>query len=294
MYYEEEQVGLFDQDGWCGRMSPEHSRQTEEKISQRSSKKSSKSASLMPVCKCVSRINDGLNPGVTILRMDDGPLLGEYTMPSFGECPKEENASRLSQILEDSPRPRYSLSAKACRGILNRAERRGKERPAELLSALTEQARSQEHLMPTTETVPESGGAGANLPNAISFQERAGKPGGGKGILIQPERTGALSTLNNQRGLRCTGFDAYNQASTGDVSMSLTAIRADPHHVPCVEVEQTNAFNIGGYYSKAWPGHNPHAGIYATDVSRTLDSANCGSPAANQGGTAIVEIVNER
>lgn len=34
---------------------------------------------------------------------------------------------------------------------------------------------------------------------AISFQERAGKPGGGKGILIQNERTGALSTLNNQR-----------------------------------------------------------------------------------------------
>jgi hypothetical protein len=34
--------------------------------------------------------------------------------------------------------------------------------------------------------------------SAISFQERAGKPGGGKGILIQPERTGALSTVNNQ------------------------------------------------------------------------------------------------
>ena len=33
---------------------------------------------------------------------------------------------------------------------------------------------------------------------ALSFQERAGKPGGGKGILIQNERTGALSTLNNQ------------------------------------------------------------------------------------------------
>lgn len=33
---------------------------------------------------------------------------------------------------------------------------------------------------------------------AISFQERAGCPGGGKGILIQDERVGALSTLNNQ------------------------------------------------------------------------------------------------
>lgn len=89
------------------------------------------------------------------------------------------------------------------------------------------------------------------------------------------------------------GFDAYNQASTGDVSMSLTAIQSDPHHVPCVEVEQAKAYNIGGYYSKAWQGDNPHAGVYETEVTRTLDSANCGSPAANQGGTAIVEIVNE-
>lgn len=33
---------------------------------------------------------------------------------------------------------------------------------------------------------------------AISFQERAGCAGGGKGILIQRERTGSLSTLTNQ------------------------------------------------------------------------------------------------
>lgn len=36
---------------------------------------------------------------------------------------------------------------------------------------------------------------------AISFQERAGCDGGGKGILIQHDRTGALSTLDNQRVL---------------------------------------------------------------------------------------------
>lgn len=38
----------------------------------------------------------------------------------------------------------------------------------------------------------------------ISFQERSGKPGGGKGILIQTEHTGALSTLNNQSVLTHT------------------------------------------------------------------------------------------
>ena len=68
-----------------------------------------------------------------------GQLLGEYTMLSFGESPREENASRLSQILEDSAQPKYYLSAKACLGILNRAEKRGKELPEILKQALENQ-----------------------------------------------------------------------------------------------------------------------------------------------------------
>lgn len=56
----------------------------------------------------------------------------------------------------------------------------------------------------------------------ISFQERGGKPGGGKGILIQHEHIGAPSTLNNQSVLQ-VGCDVYNQEITGDVAASLTA-----------------------------------------------------------------------
>jgi len=136
MFYEEEQVSLFDQDTWCGKMSPEHSPAQKEKTSRRSSKNLSKSRNRMPLCVCCSRITDGQNPGVTMIEMADGALLGAYTMHSFGECPKEENVSRLSQILEESPHPKYSLSAKACRGILNRAERRGKKLPEMLETAL--------------------------------------------------------------------------------------------------------------------------------------------------------------
>lgn len=97
---------------------------------------------------CVYRTEDGQNPGATTLKMVHGALLGEYTMHSFGESPKEENVSLLSQILEDSAHPKYSLSARACQGILNRAERRGKELPAELKEALIEQ--SLAHSIPTT------------------------------------------------------------------------------------------------------------------------------------------------
>ena len=62
---------------------------------------------------------------------------------SFGESPREENASRLSQILEDTLHQKYCLSAKACSGILRRAERRGKELPPMLREALEAQSRSK-------------------------------------------------------------------------------------------------------------------------------------------------------
>ena len=142
----EGQVGLFGQDTWSGKTSPELSAAGTPKAptSPPSSKKSSKSQSREPVCLCVYQTEDGQNPGAITLRMVLGQLLGEYTTPSFGECPREENASRLSQILEDCPLPKYSLSARACQGILNRAERRGKELPPELKAALIAQANLSE------------------------------------------------------------------------------------------------------------------------------------------------------
>lgn len=69
-------------------------------------------------------------------RGGDGLWRGAYSMLSFGECPSVDVESHLSQILEDYPHPKYSLSAKACQGILNRASRRGKQLPENLRRAL--------------------------------------------------------------------------------------------------------------------------------------------------------------
>jgi hypothetical protein len=69
-----------------------------------------------------------------------GALLGEYSTHSFGESPSVAVESRLSQILEDNPHPKYYLSAKSCLGILRRAERRGKELPEMLKQALLMQS----------------------------------------------------------------------------------------------------------------------------------------------------------
>ena len=84
----------------------------------------------------------------------DGPLRGLYTTPSSTEflregkellwCPTTGGylpiKSCLSAILQPDADPKYNLSAKACQGILNRAEKRGKELPEILKKALEKQA----------------------------------------------------------------------------------------------------------------------------------------------------------
>lgn len=47
------------------------------------------------------------------------------------------------------------------------------------------------------------------------------------------------------------------------------------------------AFGISSYASNSMLSSNPHSGIYEADTSRTLD-LNCGNPACNQGGIAVV------
>ncbi len=142
MFSEENQMSMFDQDIWSGKMSPELSVPTKDKTSQRSLKKPSVSQSRkLPMFLYLRK--DGQQQDASW--EDAGALLGEYSMHSFGEHPislyhNGVGESHLSQILEDSPHQKYSLSAKACQGILNRASRRGKKLPEMLEKALVEQS----------------------------------------------------------------------------------------------------------------------------------------------------------
>lgn len=69
-------------------------------------------------------------------------LPGECLTLNTGESPREENASSLSQILIANAPEKYCLSPRACRGILQRASKRGKELPPLLKAALELQAQS--------------------------------------------------------------------------------------------------------------------------------------------------------
>ena len=71
---------------------------------------------------------------------DFGGVRQERYSLNCSEKPLTEVPTRLSEILEENPNPKYNLSAKACQGILNRASRRGKKLPEQLEKALTYQA----------------------------------------------------------------------------------------------------------------------------------------------------------
>ena len=162
------QVSLFDQDTWYGKTSLVPRAANKAVTSQQSSKKQSASQSRKPpIFKCLKM--DGLHGGGTETWTDDGAWLGASSTVNGGECPNAVVESRLSQILEERPHTKYSLTPKACMGILRRAEKRGKDLPEALKKALLAQS---------------APGGGCD--------------GGGKGALVQTEKSGTLGTGNDQ------------------------------------------------------------------------------------------------
>ena len=134
----QQQISFLD--SLCGKTSQEPSAATEAKTSSQSSKRSAPSAR-----KTLMFLD--LRPGM------GGNLLGAYwetatVLPggcsthNTSESLRDADVSSLSEVLEMNAPEKYSLSVKACRGILRRAEKRGKELPSMLKEALMEIVRS--------------------------------------------------------------------------------------------------------------------------------------------------------
>ena len=122
-----------------GKMYPVHSAATGEETSKPCWRKLSTSQSL-PFLYLDLRGNGQRQEPLTVM---GGLSLGELMMLNTGESPNAAVESRLSQILEYNPQEKYYLSAKACRGILRRAERRGKDLPETLKAVLLMQSESE-------------------------------------------------------------------------------------------------------------------------------------------------------
>ena len=122
------QLSLF------GRMFPEHSAQTAEKISGQCWKNLPAWNKQTLQFLDLRGGADGAKPEQFVGM--DGRWLGDSSTLNIGECPSVESVSLLSQILEVNVPQKYCLSARACQGILTRASRRGKALPDLLKTAL--------------------------------------------------------------------------------------------------------------------------------------------------------------
>lgn len=132
------------------------------------------------------------------------------------------------------------------------------------------------------------GTGGNNVPLVMKI--RSGCEGGGKGPLIQENKSATLSCNNDQTLFEPCGWDG------GQVSPTLTKQNAggsqrmpDKDNFNCV----LQPFGISSDKSNAMLSDNPHSGIYEAKTSRTLD-ANGGNPSCNQGGIAVVAFTQNQ
>lgn len=205
-----------------------------------------------------------------------GLSLGELTTLRTGEKPSETavqemlsvwgphsvtEESRLSQILEVNPLPKYNLTAKACLGILRRAERRGKDLPKLLKAVLIRQSQGTSPQERTEAPAP------TEAPTSYAVRIRGGCDGGGEGALVQTEKSGTLGTGNDQ-----TIFCMATQQGGAE-------LRTGGNQVPLTYQDVTGTLSPGAH-AGSYNGQDAYNDMLVCgatpDVAHTLRAkANC-------------------
>lgn len=142
------------------------------------------------------------------------------------------------------------------------------------------------------------GTGGGNVPLVMdstpkTLKIRSGCKGGGKGVLIQDDKSATLSCNNDQTVFVpfCKGTRAHYKGDVptwknGEVANTLNTF--DVGETRCNELV-VKAYGICSKDSNAMKSNNPHSGFYEADTSRTLDRGG-GNPSCNQGGIAVVAV----
>lgn len=269
---------VYGQDIWSGKTCRAHfqaqEKDTQEKTSKQSSRKSQgSSAKIAPMFLYLKKASGLSQDALWVTEMTDSrfPSHTDFTTASFGESPSVAVESRLSQILEEHPLQKYCLSERACQGILNRANRRGKKLPEQLEQALIRQA------------TPSKLGGGVERD---SYGKKAGK-----GPLVQTELSGTLGVSQDQTLItKCLNpWDVQSKHIQPEDGKAEALYSGECRYGGGESyVMQSKVYGISPYDSNAMKSSNPHSGIYEADTSRTLD-LNGGSPACNQGGMIVLE-----
>ena len=269
------QVTWFDLGLWSGKTCPERSRATKGETSRQSSKRSYASQNRKPpILKCLKKA--GTPGGATTMKWeDDGAWLGECMTRNIGESPNAAVVSRLSQILEETPQAKYSLSAKACQGILRRAERRGKDLPETLKAVLIQQLQGAS---PQERT---EAPALTEAPTSYAVRIRGSCDGGGKGALVQEDKSGTLGTGNDQTIFCMATQQGGAEVRGDDRAPTLTAsagMSGNNQPVVCAGFKLGNSEQARsiGYAEEQSPTLNAECGgnkpaVVALDMSHACD-----------------------
>ena len=208
--YEAEQLSMFGQDLWYGKMFP--APLVQERQRAKTSESFWRRSSALTAIPFQSL---DLTPGA-------GNLLGEFywelispwrggaSTLNTGVSPKDAKESSLSQILQADPPLKYYLSPKACLGILRRAFERGKELPKKLERALKIQAGLMR---------PDGQPTGLEAYH-INQRDEGIDLHGVSGALLATTNM-QMQTFVTQPDEAVEGFDGYNGDLTGDVAATL-------------------------------------------------------------------------
>lgn len=179
------------------------------------------------------------------------PSLGGSSMRNTGECPREEKGSTLSQILEEHPPKKYYLTAAACKGILRRAEERGKPLPPQLQAALEMQSGQR----PVAEMRP-----GHDVPGAYHINQR------NEGIDLG-HVSGALMATQNMQMQTFVAFAQNQRDEVRDLNERAGALGAQPGMKQQTFIA---SFSAGAGASAGTIG-------YAEEVAPTLKGSSSGN-----------------
>ena len=141
------------------------------------------------------------------------------------------------------------------------------------------------------------GTGGGNVPLVMdaatpkTLKIRSGGGNGGKGALVQDDKSATLSCNNDQtvfvpfcKGTRPHSAEEAPTWKGGEVANTLNTF--DIGESRCNELV-VQAYGICSKESNAMKSDNPHSGFYEAQTARTLD-CNCNNPSSNQGGIAVV------
>ncbi|MDY5273966.1 MAG: DNA cytosine methyltransferase [Arcanobacterium sp.] len=140
---------------------------------------------------------------------------------------------------------------------------------------------------PSLTAASSRGDGGDGVARSFALRMRGGKPGGGKGPLIQTELSGTLGCNNDQTLFQPLLFDHHPQDArvTGsrDIASTVTArYGTGGGNTPLVaygfNAIHAQRGNLTGRYG------------YQTEVAKTLDTSGI-APTCNQGGIAVVDTV---